>query len=143
MSQRHPVQNQKVMFITIVTKGRWTYFQDPVITTEAIRTLYAIQQRRPFFLYGFVYMPDHCHLLLSVPEHGSISKIMNVYKRAVSFNVGQNIWQNRFYLTIPKNAWTALDYLHMNPIKAGLCNKIDDYPWSSANGKWDICNLDS
>jgi REP element-mobilizing transposase RayT len=96
-------------------------FKDPVFAREAVECLYRIQMFNPFFLFGFVVMPDHCHFLLHVPEHGSISYIMQMYKRAVSFNVGMgSIWQTRFHLRVPDNAAEALKYIHLNPIRAGL-----------------------
>jgi putative transposase len=143
MWQRHPIQNEHVMFITTNVQHKAPLFSDSPAAKIAVETLYSIQDHYPFFLYGFVIMPDHCHLLLQVPEHGSVSKMIGVYKRAVTFNLGQGpVWQSRFHLIIPSKAHSCLDYIHMNPVKAGLCEKPEDYPWSSASGRWDVMELD-
>ncbi len=130
------------MLITTNTHRRLRVFDDPAAARIAIETMYVIQEHYPFFLYGFVMMPDHCHFLLRVPQRGSISKIMNLYKRDVRFNIGAPIWQNRFHLRIVDNARGALEYIHQNPVRAKLCMHAEDYLWSSASGKWDIHPLE-
>lgn len=130
------------MFITTNVKNKVPLFKNDAYARIAVETLYNIQHFYAFFLFGFVIMPDHCHLLLRVPEGGSISKTMNVYKRAVTFNVGgERFWQTRFHMRIPNDTFAALNYIHMNPVKAGFCENPEDYPWSSASGKWDVTPL--
>ena len=143
MSQRHPVQSNHLMFVTTNIRSGRLIFDDPPKARCAIETLYLVQELRPFFLYGFVIMPNHCHFLLRVPEGGSISKVMQVYKRNVSHNIGLGpIWQPRFYLKIVDNHTTVLSYIHRNPVAAGLCKEPESYPWSSASGRWPIIALD-
>ena len=89
-------------------------------------------------------MPDHCHLLLYVTEHAQISTIMKQFKLGVAFNIGIGpIWQPRFHQRLPENAGAVLHYIHQNPVKAGLVHYAEDYPWSSACGKWDITDLNA
>jgi len=143
MSQRHPIQGDELMFITTNLKDNLFLFSDPAAARIAVETLYSKQEIRPFYIYGFVIMPTHCHFLLRVPINGSISKIMHAYKRGVSFSLGQGIiWQPRFFIKIPSDFKRVLHYIHWNPVDAGLCEKPEDYPWSSASGKWDITELD-
>ena len=143
MFQRHPIQNEVMMFITTNLQARRILFADPAYAREAIDTLYTVQNLKPFFLFGFVIMPDHCHFLLKVPSPGKISRIMNVYKGCTSANIALGpIWQTRFHLIIPRNSWKVLEYIHLNPVKAGLVEKAVDYPWSSACGRWDVSCLE-
>jgi len=143
MSQRHPIQGGKLMFITTNLKDSLDLFSDPAAARIAVETLYSKQVLRPFYIYGFVIMPTHCHFLFRVPEKGSISKIMNVYKRGVCFALGKgSIWQPRFHMSIPNNFKKVLHYIHWNPVEAGLCERPEEYLWSSASGEWDITELD-
>ena len=144
MSQPHPIQNDVVMFVTTNTFERKNTFQKDIYAREAIETLYRVQPIHPFFLYGFVIMPDHCHFLLCVPPPETISKIMNVYKSGVTFNTGlrRKMWQPRFHMRIPDDPETALRYIHMNPVKANLTEEPEDYKWSSASGLWDTSPLE-
>lgn len=144
MFQRHPIQNEVTMFITTNTRRRIPFFAEKGFAHETIETLYRVQGLHPFFLYGFVIMPDHCHFLIKVPHPGSVSKIMNIFKSGVSANIGKGpLWQSRFDLRIPKNAGRVLTYIHYNPVKAGLAKVPEEYPWSSASGRWDVTSLDS
>lgn len=143
MTQRHPTQNDFLMFITTNAYQRQKIFLNDAYAREAIECLYRVQELYAFYLYGFVIMPDHCHFLMSVPSPGSISKIMNSYKSAVVQSVGlQKVWQARFYLKIPNDANETLHYIHWNPVKARLVENPGEYPWSSACGKWDVQPLE-
>ena len=141
MFQRHPIQSNMPMLITSVTADREPVFANSAYAREAVESLYRIQTFRPFFLFGFVIMPDHCHLVLNVPEGGSISKIMYVYKRAVSFEIGRPVWQTRFHLKAIRSVQAAVRYVHLNPVVADLCSDPRSYPWSSASGRWDVSDI--
>lgn len=105
MFQRHPIQHTSTMFITTNLQNKQPIFAESAAARIAVETLYAKQEMRPFYLFGFVIMPDHCHFLLQLPAGGSISKLMNAYKRSVSFALGSGpIWQSRFHLLVPNNA---------------------------------------
>jgi putative transposase len=142
MWQRHPVQADEMMFITTNTRDRKPIFRNPAYAREAVEMLYKVQKRHPYFLYGFVIMPDHCHLLLHVPDGGSISRIMKIFKSGLAFNLGIGaFWQSRFHIKIPDTAASVLRYIHQNPVIAGLAKNPEEYPWSSASGKWELSEL--
>lgn len=142
MTQRHAIQNDQAMLITTVTHNRRPYFKNDVLAREAVDQIYRVQEHRPFFLFGFVIMPDHVHLLVNVPEPETISNIMRLYKMGLSFQTGISpLWQKRFDARISRNVFGGLEYIHMNPVNAGLCDAPECYAWSSASGKWDITEL--
>jgi putative transposase len=141
MPQPHPYQHG-LFLITTNTQDRKPIFLNHAYAREAIETLYCVQIRYPFVLYGFVIMPNHCHFLLRVPESGSLSKIMNVYKGITSLNIGNgSIWQPRFHVRWVKKPRAALKYVHQNPVIAGFVSAAEEYPWSSASGRWDIADI--
>ena len=139
MTQRHWLQNERMMFITTNVVKKHPIFLDAAKARIAVDTIYAVQQRFPFFLHAFVIMPDHCHFLLRVPKPGYVSRIMQAYKKGVSFEIAEGpIWQSRFDCRIVKDHGDVIQYIHSNPINAGFCSKPEEYPWSSASGKWDV-----
>lgn len=143
MFQRHPEQNEHMMFVTTNTAKRIPLFSNPVYAREAIETLYRVQQLHPFFLFAFVIMPDHCHVLIKVPAPGKISTIMNSFKAGVSHNIGRGpIWQSRFDLKIVEDSRPVIAYIHQNPVEARLANSSEEYLWSSASGKWGVSPLE-
>ncbi len=143
MSQRHPIQNEIAMFVTTNISNRRRLFEKETYAREAIDAIYRVQHLYPFFLFGFVIMPDHVHLLLRVMAPAGISGVIRAYKRAVSHAIGIGpIWQTRFYMKVPDNVGQTLNYIHQNPVRAGLCEESEQYPWSSASGKWDITEIE-
>jgi len=143
MFQTHPVQNDSPMLVTTVTRGRKKIFNNPVFARQAVETLYKVQEIYPFFLFGFVIMPDHIHFLLHAMAPLEIGKIMKSYKIGVGYDTGLGpIWQSRFHILFPKDSGKALHYIHLNPVRDRLSELPEKYPWSSASGMWDVTALE-
>lgn len=143
MSQPHPVQSGFPVLITVVTRNRTSYLEDATNAREAIALLYRVRVLYPFDLYGFVFMPDHCHLLMRVEAPLTITTVMNSFKTGMFFRVGiPKFWQSRFHVRIARNPRGALRYVYQNPVNAGLVKHPNDYPWSSANRSWDVDPID-
>jgi len=93
-------------------------------------------------IYHFCLMPNHIHLFLEPRVEGSLSKIMQklTLTYAIYFNnkygrVG-HVWQGRFRSSLvdKENYFIYCGlYIELNPIRAGLVNKPEDWPWSSYN----------
>src|SRR3990167_8812446 len=143
MTQRHPIQNNEPLLVTTVVKDREHLFSNSAFAREAVEALYRTQERYPFFLYGFVIMPDHIHLLLKAIAPMTVSLIMNRYKTCSSRCIGMGpIWQRRFHIRTIQDCSPVLDYIHNNPCVKGLCEIPESYRWSSACGEWDVSPLD-
>ncbi len=94
-----------------------------------------------FKLIAYVIMPDHFHALIQVPENLNISKIMHDIKRFSSIQInksskriGEPVWQEGFIEHIirdEKDFRVKLDYIHKNPVTAGVVKEIDEYRFSS------------
>ena len=63
-------------------------------------------------------MPDHVHATVWFPEVGRLSRFMPKYYP--------------FNLYTEKKALEKLDYMHKNPVTAGLVEQACDWQWSSA-----------
>jgi putative transposase len=37
----------------------------------------------------------------------------------------RNLWE-------PRYVWEMIDYIHANPVRRGLCDRPEDWPWSSS-----------
>jgi putative transposase len=110
-----------------------------------------------FALVGYVVMPEHVHLLISEPERGTASMVIQVLKQRISCALrkergeakGSAVWQRRFY---DFNVWSAkkvpekLRYMHENPVKRKLVSGAGDWKWSSwlnyANGEPGLIRID-
>ena len=100
------------------------------------------KDRFPFYLYAFVLMKNHLHLLIEV-EEVPLSRIMQtlLFSYAGYFNrryreVG-HLFQGRYKAILcDKDAYLLelVRYIHLNPVRAGLVKKPEDYVWSSHLG---------
>lgn len=91
-----------------------------------------------FFLYAYVLMDNHIHMLIEVKEH-PLSKIMQGLQLSYTqyFNKKYNhvghVFQQRYKAHLCDNypyLWTLIKYIHNNPIKAGISEDYN-YSWSS------------
>lgn len=93
-----------------------------------------------FKLYGLVLMDNHAHLVIRVVNNINISKIMQAISLSFSFQFRRkyaysgHVWQGRFRSNfIDKDLYmlNCLEYIHNNPVRAGLVDNVKDYLWSS------------
>ena len=85
-------------------------------------------------------MPNHVHLIVVPQRPDSLARALgrahNLYSRwfnRLRRHCG-HLWQNRFY-SAPlgrDHLLTALRYVDLNPVRAGLIERAVDYRWSSA-----------
>jgi putative transposase len=102
------------------------------------RKLEEVRQRYGFVVAGYVLMPEHVHLLVGEPRRSSLSVALQVLKQQISRKLKARgevpFWQRRYY---DFNVWSEekrvekLRYMHRNPVKRGLVEKPEDWPWSS------------
>jgi putative transposase len=80
-------------------------------------------------------MPDHVHLLVSEPPIEPLSKAIQSLKLSVSKQSPQRpFWQERYYdfNVITRSAFNdKRKYIHRNPVRAGLVEDPEDWPYSS------------
>ena len=119
-----------------------------------VHVLEQVRRRYYFELVGYVVMPEHVHLLISEPERGDPSLVMQAIKqgfarrllarlrkenpRQLSLWTGPmergRIWQPRFYDFVvfsDKKRVEKLRYMHRNPVKRGLVLEPEQWAWSS------------
>jgi putative transposase len=91
-------------------------------------------------IWGYCLMPNHVHLI-AVPRtndalRAGIGEAHRRYTRRV--NARENwrgcLWQGRFASFIMDEArlLTCARYVETNPVRAGLAERPEDWPWSSA-----------
>ena len=118
------------------------YHRRRLFITDASRRIFesALERvRRSFSLqvYGYVVMPEHVHLLLSEPPQDTLADTLKSLKQGVSrrlLNDAEHFWQKRYYDFNIRNYpqfVEKLRYIHRNPVKAGLCERPEDWEWSS------------
>ncbi|MFM8982894.1 MAG: transposase, partial [Spartobacteria bacterium] len=96
-----------------------------------LRTLGEACERAGFRVHAFVLMTNHYHLLLETPEanlSAGMGWFQNAYTRRI--NTRHRLWGHLFggrYKAIVVEEgnwfWEVLDYIHLNPVRAGLVSR--------------------
>ena len=115
-----------------------------IYCSNADRTLFLklmgeLSERFDIEIYAYVLMANHYHLLLRTREP-NLSRSMHWLGTAYTcnFNLRNNryghLFQGRFKSIVVENDAYLLQlsyYIHCNPLRAGLVERLIDYPWSS------------
>jgi REP element-mobilizing transposase RayT len=105
----------------------------------------AIHERRAkhgFLLTAWVFLPDHWHAIV-FPRHPlTVSEVMESIKVSSTKRINRArgerglLWQGRFFdraLRTVKEYQEKVEYIHLNPVKAGLVSRPEEWRWSSVH----------
>jgi putative transposase len=119
------------------------------------------QEKHRFHVWCYVFMPEHVHLVIWPSQATySISSILATIKQSVSRRAYHFLRQHspdflsrlcdeqpsgkvdyRFWqrggghdrnITSPHVLQSEINYIHANPVRRGLCERPEQWPWSSA-----------
>jgi putative transposase len=104
-----------------------------------LRAVADLKERKPFACYGYCLMRNHIHLLLR-PKGTTISRIVqsllvsHTQRYHKHYRSGGHVWQGRFKSPViqsDEHLLAVLRYIEANPLRAGLVERAEDYPWTS------------
>ncbi len=148
-------------YLTFVAFRRVPIFKSEKICGIFADALKTVKEKYPFKLIGYVIMPDHIHLIVNpvgcniefigkelkgISANKTIKwlkesdyilsleklRLKNTRKRNHSYCVWQkkvksvDLWSHKLILQ-------KLNYVHLNPVRAGLCDHPAKWKWSSYN----------
>ncbi len=148
-----------VHYATAVTFNRVLVFRNDQTCSLFIDALATTREKEPFKLIGYVIMPDHFHLLVN-PLDLDISIVAGRIKGRAAVSILGWLREEKHLLSLAKltlprplksgqthavwmkefsavDIWSRkfirqkLHYIHMNPVRAGLCNHPAEWRWSS------------
>ncbi len=125
--------------------NRQTIFEDDEDRDRFLEILKKTKEKDKFDLIAWCLMPNHVHLLIHENEVrlGTIFKRIGasyVYWYNGKYERTGHLFQDRFKSEpVEDEAYflTVIRYIHWNPVKAGLCERPEDYAWSSLKGYFD------
>ncbi len=138
-------------FFTLVTHERQRLFDDATNIDRWRRAVTKVQRTRLFSVDAEVILPDHLHVLWTLPDHDSdyatrirlaktaFTKSLDL-SRSGSSNVSRkakgerDVWQRRYWehmIRDERDFRVHLDYIHYNPVKHGFVARATDWPWST------------
>jgi REP element-mobilizing transposase RayT len=124
--------------VTTTTRNRAPWFEDLRCGRVVVRQLRALQEEGRADTLCDVVMPDHLHWLLVLRE-GSLSEAVGRLKGRSARMIGHPVWQPNFYdhaVRGNEDLRAMARYIVANPLRAGLVERIGDYPL------WDAVWLD-
>ena len=160
-------QDSQALYITVVTKNRLPVFKTDRMKAVLCRAIDEARTSAGFLLFAYVIMIDHMHVLTSRPT--TTSDVLRVLKGITARRVIDYLKENSYLQSLSKlqhqerdrnyrySLWQTeknvlpifsegmfmekVNYIHQNPVRAGLVERATDYRWSSAR-IWQGCPLD-
>ena len=92
-------------------------------------------------IWAYCLMPNHLHLVAVPQRKESLAILLRVTHHRYALRVNAmhgwqgHLWQERFFSTVMDDAHllAAVRYVELNPVRAGLCKRADDWRWSSVH----------
>jgi REP element-mobilizing transposase RayT len=115
------------------------FLKNPLIA-EIVQTDLLDMDGRVWRLFAWVVMPNHIHFLATRFDV-TLSGIMQSLKSLTSHKANKilnrkgSFWMTEYfdrYIRNPEHFARTVRYIEENPVKAGLCKRPEDWPFSSA-----------
>jgi putative transposase len=141
------VASERTFFITSSTWGKRAFLQSARAAELFIDVLYHYRSLQKYRLHEFVVMPDHFHLLLTLPTEISVEKAAQLIKGGFAFRAGRElgfrapVWQKGFseIRVVEREAFSKMrEYIHSNPVRRFLAVADADYLYSSARANFEL-----
>ena len=121
-----------VFFITICCqeRGKDTLCQEPVARAVFDSVTFR-HERHDWFVHLWLLMPDHLHGLVSFPQDKSMKQVISKWKEWVAKHAHIR-WQRDFFdhrLRRDESFEEKAHYIRMNPVRAGLVGRPEDWPY--------------
>jgi len=130
----------RIFFVTTATAEGRALLQTERMANLFIEILRSYMKDGRFVIHDFVVMPNHVHLLMTVPRDRTLEQCMQLIKGSFSFRARKElgfqgeIW-NRGFSDVQvrdERSFTGhRSYIEMNPVRAGFCNSPEGYPFGS------------
>jgi putative transposase len=106
------------------------------------RVIHERREEHGFLLSAWVFLPDHWHAIFYPRYPLTISTVMESTKGGATKRINRCrresglLFQPRFFdraLRTVREYNEKVQYIHLNPVKAGLASHPEDWPWSSVH----------
>jgi REP element-mobilizing transposase RayT len=126
-----------VFHVTARGVGRAGIFRDGIDYAEFERQLFSVRDEYAWMLHAYCLLPNHYHLVveakqaeLSTGMHRLNGRYAQRFNRR--YDRAGHVFQNRFgarLIDSEEYFERALAYVAQNAVKAGLCERAEEWPW--------------
>ena len=158
-------RDSPALYLTCVAKDRLPVFQTDQIKLITCGALNEARRSAGFAIYAYVIMPDHLHAITDsaikpskilqyingivsrrvidyLKEHGHNSSLRKLQRESGVRGHRYSLWEhhsNVLSIFSEEMLMQKVNYIHQNPVRAGLVEHADDCRWSSAR-IWKRCS---
>jgi putative transposase len=135
-------QEIRTFFVTSVAHGRSPIFKKEGMARLFLNVLQDYRGQGRYLLHEFVVMPDHFHLIVTPAADVPLEKAGQYIKGGFSFRAKRElafrslVWQEKSFtnhrIRNAEDYQRHCEYIHNNPVKAGLAKIPSEYSYSSA-----------
>jgi putative transposase len=155
------------LYLTAVAKDRLPVFRTDTIKTVTCNALDEARKSAGFSIYAYVIMPDHLHMITDrilepsvilryingiisrrvidhLKDHGHNASLQKHRHETRERRYRYSLWDhhnNVFSITSEDMLMQKVNYIHENPVRAGLVERAEDYRWLSVRW-WKGCPLE-
>jgi putative transposase len=121
--------------------GGATVFHKDGDYSAFLQLLVSPKAKFPVNVLGFCLMPNHFHLVVQPATEAALSSFMqwwmtsHVRRYHQHYRSHGHVWQGRFKsfpIQQDGHLLTVLRYVYRNPVRAGLCTRVMNWPWSNS-----------
>lgn len=123
--------------VTTVTVHRQRLFDDFLLGRMVVNNMRILDEAGASHTLAFVVMPDHVHWLFELGRLQTLAQLIKVFKALTAISINRHlrrsgqIWQPSFHDHAVRTDESLIEmarYVVMNPVRAGLVERIGDYP---------------
>jgi putative transposase len=160
-------RDNPALYLTTVAKDRLPVFRTDAIKTITCNAIDEARNSAKFLLHAYVIMPDHLHAITDamlkpsqilryingivsrrvidhLKERGHNASLQKLAHETKGRGYRYSLWDhnnNVFSIMSEAMLMQKVNYIHENPVRAGLIERAEDYRWSSVRW-WKRCPLE-
>ena len=135
-------QKYKILIDKFLDKGHGSCLLGNESAAKIVQENWYFFHKVRYDLIAFVIMPNHVHLLIKTYKNWPLNKVIHSWKSFSAHKIKKTlklsnefcVWQREYWDTFirdEKHFRKALNYIHTNPVKAGLVKSEVLWPFSS------------
>jgi len=156
----YTIKDQQAVHFVTFTVHQWVdVFTRKIYVDELLKSIAYCQQKKGLKVYAWVVMSNHCHFILGSDESHPLSDTIRDFKKftakAIYKAIQENPTESRrkwllMTLSFEGHIWfweegyhgkeiysmeffeSKMNYIHLNPVRAGIVEKEEEYLNSSA-----------
>jgi REP element-mobilizing transposase RayT len=129
---------QPTYFVTCCVKNRRSILAADKVHHAFIEFAQRATRDHGIAVGRYVIMPDHLHLFVSGSVDFELGRWVGTLKRILAREAGpkdepNTVWQRGFFDHVLRNSESyseKWDYVHENPVRAGLVASAEDWPFA-------------